>query len=54
MTESTESELREHSPDVPFTTELLPATTSAALLSAAGDEQLLVLGSQDISTAGVT
>ncbi|MFH8387547.1 universal stress protein [Kitasatospora sp. NPDC018058] len=45
-----ESELREHYPDVPFTTELLPAATPAALLSAAGDEQLLALGSQDIGT----
>ncbi|MFH9352260.1 universal stress protein [Kitasatospora sp. NPDC017646] len=47
-----ESELREHYPDVSFTTELLPAATPAALLSAAGDEQLLVLGSQGIGTAG--
>lgn len=45
-----ESELREHYPDVPFSTELLPAATPAAVLSAAGDEQLLVLGSQDIGT----
>ncbi|MFD5462178.1 universal stress protein [Kitasatospora sp. NPDC127059] len=45
-----ESELREHYPDVPFTTELLPAVTPAAVLSAAGDAELLVLGSQGIGT----
>ncbi|MGW7446609.1 universal stress protein [Kitasatospora sp. NPDC054795] len=47
-----ESELREHYPKVPITSELLPAATPAALLSAAGDEELLVLGSQEIGIGG--
>ncbi|MBO1418821.1 universal stress protein [Streptomyces sp. FH025] len=45
-----ESDLREHYPDLPVTTELLPAVTPAALLSAAGAPELLVLGSQGIGT----
>ncbi|MFD5462170.1 universal stress protein [Kitasatospora sp. NPDC127059] len=48
LLQDAEADLRAQYPDVPITTQLLPADTPAALLPAAPDAELLVLGSQGL------
>lgn len=48
LLQDAEAELRQRYPDVPISTELLPAGTPADLLSASRDAELVVLGSQGL------
>jgi hypothetical protein len=48
LLQDTEGDLRQQYPDVLIRTQLLPAETPAALLSAARNAELLVLGSQGL------